>query len=214
LGKVVEFRNKLAAQGLTSSYPSHEEFGEHIRGGLLRTIRDILREAGEPILTKDLEPEAVDASSYDAALALANEYERVRRTMSSGNDRTRVMAALFSRMKALAPKVRAAVTRFEESNSPGMRLMAVAILNMFPSVEHLDWLAQRLDPKTERPFLAYQSEVGILEAVVGLPAEDCGKLRTALATAKGLASQLKENTDRINVLSRAEQELLRKCGPN
>jgi hypothetical protein len=212
LGKVVEFRNRLAAQGLTSSYPSHAEFGEHMRGGLLRAIRDILREAGEPILTEALEPGSVDTSTYDAALALANEYEQVRRTMSAGDERTRVMTALFSRMKAQAPKVRALVTRFEQSNSAGMRLMAVAILNMFPSAEHLDWLANRLNPKNERPFLAYQSAVGILEAVVGLPAEHCENLRTALATAKRLALQLKGDPDRLNVLARAEQELLRKCG--
>jgi hypothetical protein len=40
--------------------------------------------------------------------------------------------------------------------------MAVAILNMFPSAGHLDWLAQRFPPKNERPFLAYQSQLQYL----------------------------------------------------
>lgn len=71
-------RFHIIPTGLTSSYPSHAEFGEHIRGGLLRAIRDILREAGEPILAESLEPQTVDTSTYDAALALANEYEQVR----------------------------------------------------------------------------------------------------------------------------------------
>ena len=79
--------------------------------------------------------------------------------MSAGDERTRVMTTVFSRMKAQAPKVRALVTRFEQSNSAGMRLMAVAMLNMFPSAGHLDWLAQRLDPKNERPFLADRSQL-------------------------------------------------------
>src|SRR6266700_2001210 len=46
LTEVVKFRNQLASQGLTASYPSHAEFGDHVRGGLLRAIRDILGEAG------------------------------------------------------------------------------------------------------------------------------------------------------------------------
>ena len=45
---------------------------------LIGDIRDILREAGEPILAESLEPQTVDTSTYDAALALANEYEQVR----------------------------------------------------------------------------------------------------------------------------------------
>ena len=45
---------------------------------LIGDIRDILREAGEPILAESREPQTVDTSTYDAALALANEYEQVR----------------------------------------------------------------------------------------------------------------------------------------
>jgi hypothetical protein len=212
LVKVIEFKNRLASQGLTSSYPSHGEFGEHIRGGLLRAIRDILREDGEPILPETLEPQTVDRVGYDAALALASEYDQVRRDMPGGDERTRTMTAVFSRMKAQAPKVRALITRFEQSSSAGTRLMAIAILTMFPSAEHLDWLADRLDKNNERPFLAYESAVALLEAVTGLSTQHCDKLRVTLEKAKTLALKLKGDPDRLNVLARAEGELQRKCG--
>jgi hypothetical protein len=212
LAKVVEFRNKLSAQGLTSSYPSHAEFTEHVRGGLLRAMRDILRESGQTSPAAEaLQPQPVDDFAYKDAIALANEYENIRRTMSAGNERTRVMTALFSRMKAQASKVRSLLPQFQENSSPGMRLMAVAILNMFPSEDHLDWLAERLNPKAERPFLAYQAAVGLLEAVAGLPTDSCDKLRKAISKATSLAAELKGDPDRLNVLARAEIELRRKC---
>ena len=212
LQKVIEFRNKLAAQGLTSSYPSHAEFSEHIRGGLLRAIRDILREAGEPIQAEAPQAQSVDQASYDLALALASQYDEIRRTMPAGDERTRIMTGIFSKMKALAPKVRSLLMQFEQGESPGMRLMAVATLNMFPTAAHLDWLAERLNPEIEKPFLAYQAAVAILEAVLALATEHCNKLSVALARAKALAFHLKGDPDRLMVLARAEEELQRKCG--
>jgi hypothetical protein len=44
LTEVVKFRSQLASQGLTVSHRSPAEFGDHVRGGLLRAIRDILIE--------------------------------------------------------------------------------------------------------------------------------------------------------------------------
>ena len=69
LAEVVKFRSQLASQGLTVSYPSHSEFGNHVRGGLLRAIRDILREpvtspAGAAV------PTSVDAPGREAAVLL------------------------------------------------------------------------------------------------------------------------------------------------
>ncbi len=44
LTEVVKVRSQLASQGLTVSHPSLAEFGDHVRGGLLRAIPDILME--------------------------------------------------------------------------------------------------------------------------------------------------------------------------
>jgi hypothetical protein len=212
LAKVVEFRNKLSGQGLTSSYPSHAEFGEHIRGGLLRAIRDILREGGESIETEAPPQQSVDTASQEVALSLAHQYEEIRRTMGSGDQRTQVMSGVFSKMKALAAKVRGLLTEFASSDSPGKRLMAIAILDMFPSAEKLDWLSERLNLENEKPFVAYQAAVALLEAVVSLPTGQCADMKRAVARAKAFAVQSAYDPSRINVLARAEQELQRRCG--
>jgi hypothetical protein len=121
------------------------------------------------------------------------------------------MEGVFSRMKIEAPKVQGLLSSFQQSSSGGERLMAVAVLSMFPNANDLDWLADRMDPEQEKPFLSYHAAVALLEAVTNLPAENCQKLRDALAKAKMLAIRLKADTDRLTVLRRAEQEFERKC---
>jgi hypothetical protein len=211
LAEVVKFRNQLASQGLTASYPSHAVFGDHVRGGLLRAIRDILSETGPSPVTAKLEPPSVDASARETALQLIKDYDQIRREMPSGDERTRIMEGVFSRMKIEAPKVQGLLASYQQNSSAGARLMAIAILNMFPDANHLDWLAERLDPGQERPFVGYHAAVALLDAVTDLSAENCAKLAAALANAKRLALRLKGDSDRLNVLARAEQELARKC---
>ena len=214
LADVVKFRSQLASQGLTVSYPSHAEFGDHVRGGLLRAIRDILSETVASPVSATLTPvpPSVDASSREAAVQLAKEYDQTRRDMPSGDKRTRLMEGVFSRMKIEAPKVQGLLSSFQQSGSAGERLMAIAVLNMFPDTNHLDWLAERMDPEQEKPFVSYHAAVALLDAVMNLPAESCTTLRTALAKARVLALRLKGDPDRVTVLQRAEQEFERRCG--
>jgi len=213
LADVVKFRRQLASQGLTVSYPSHAEFGDHVRGGLLRAIRDILSEtvASPESATLTLAPTSVDASSREASVQLAKEYDQIRRDMPSGDARTRLMEGFFSRMKIEAPKVQGLLSSFQQSSSAGERLMAIAVLNMFPDANHLDWLAERMDPEQEKPFVSYHAAVALLDAVTNLPVENCAKLRAALAKARVLALRLKGDSDRVTVLRRAEQECELKC---
>lgn len=213
LAEAVKFRTQLASQGLTASYPSHAEFGDHVRGGLLRAIRDILSETVPSPTSPTLAPVSptVDVASREAALQLAKDYDKIRMMMPAGDERTRTMEGLFSRMKITAPKVQGSLSDFQQSGSPGERLMAIAILDMFPEANHLAWLAERMDPEIEKPFVAYHAAVALLDAVTNLPSEDCAKLEAALAEAKTLALRLKGDPDRLNVLARAEEELARKC---
>ena len=213
LTEVVKFRSQLASQGLTVSYPSHADFGDHVRGGLLRAIRDILRETVRSPGSATLAPVSVpvDAASREAALQLAKEYDQIRREMPAGDERTRIMEGVFSRMKITAPKVQGSLSAFQQSSSAGERLMAIAVLDMFPEANHLAWLAERMDPEQEKPFVAYHAAVALLDAVTNLPSEDCAKLEAALAEAKKLALRLKGDPARLNVLALAEEELARKC---
>ena len=213
LAEAVKFRSQLASQGLTASYPSHAEFGNHVRGDLLRAIRDILSETAPSPISTTLAPAPpiVDVASREAALQLAREYDKIRGTMPSGDERTRTMAGVFSRMKIMASKVQGSLSAFQQSNSAGERLMAIAVLDMFPEADHLLWLAERMDPEQEKPFVAYHAAVALLDAVTNLPSGDCAKLKAALDEAKKLALRLKGDPDRLHVLARAEQELARKC---
>lgn len=224
LRQVIKFRKELDSQGLTSSYPLHAQFAENVRGGLLRAIRDILQESqparqpvaqGQPQAGPDLtlEPSSasIDTVSRDAALKWAREYDRVRASMPSSSERTRAMEAVFSKMKIVAPRAQAFVDEFEKDPSAGVRLMAIAVLDMFPNSEHLDWLAERLDPEREQPFVAYHASVALLDAVTNLPPEHCPKLEAALTKAQQFAVRLEGDSSRLNVLTRAKQDLKRKC---
>lgn len=215
LAGVVEFRSELEKMGLTGSYPSHAEFSEYVRGGLLRAIRDtLLEESGgiQPVSALLRPPAVLDNNARAEVQKLAADYEQVRRDMPEGGLRTQRMAALFSEMKIKAAAVQVLLEEFEQSASPGMRLAAIAILQMFPHAEHLNWLAGRLDnPDVEKPFVGYQAAVALLEAARALSVEECGRLKLALERGFALAAGLPGDSDRVSVLKSAEHEFNRRC---
>jgi hypothetical protein len=223
LAEVLKFRREVNEIGLTASYPTHAEFTEHVRGGLLRAIRDILQDetlslSAENLavsLTPSLEiprSEPVSSPARVSLLALAKEYESTRASMPAGGERTRQMAAVFGKMKAAAPDGQVLLEEFTRSPSAGTRLAAVAILQMFPQKSYLDWLAKRLDnPDVEAPFVGYQAAVALAEAVRALPRDDCSDIKAAFSKARKLAAKLPRDSDRLTVLESAESELTNRC---
>jgi hypothetical protein len=213
LEEVVKFRSELASIGLTQSYPRHEQFGEFVRGGLLRAIRDLINDTAAVTRGARDTPGAGGVRPQDQKefLDLAAEYEEVRLKMKSGWDRTQRMAAIFSRMTAKAATVKEMLPELQQSPSAGIRLGAIAVLKSFPNVAHLGWLADRLDPDKEKPFVGYQAAVALLEAVQSLPVASCGELGKALGRASELAARLPDDGDRIRVLEAARAELEGKC---
>jgi len=213
LEEVVKFRSELASIGLTQSYPRHEQFGEFVRGGLLRAIRDLLNDTATVARAARGTPGAGGVRPQDQKefLDLAAEYEELRLRMKSGWDRTQRMAAIFSRMTAKAATVKEMLPELQQSPSAGIRLGAIAVLKSFPDVAHLEWLADRLDPDKEKPFVGYQAAVALLEAVQSLPVSSCGALGKALGRASELAARLPDDGDRIRVLEAARAELAGKC---
>jgi hypothetical protein len=212
LAAVVKFRDEIETLGLTWSYPAHSEFGERVRGGLLRAIRDILQEESRsPQEHPGVTSEVINAVAQTEIANLAEEYEQIRRDMPAGGPRTRRMTEVFSSMRAKAGGVMPLLAELEQSGSAGRRLAAIAILQMFPNVKHLVWLACRLNPEEEKPFVGYQAAVALLEAVRSLPSSNCAELRVAVAQAREVAERLKGDEDRLHVLKNAEQELSRRC---
>lgn len=209
LSRVVKFRERLQSISLTASYPKRSEFREHARVGLLRAIADILSE-NLPKLAPLSVAQAAEPIP-DRMRELCNVYDQMRIDMPASTARTRGMTAVLEEMKTQAPLARAAFGQLKQSSSAGQRLAAIAILQLFPSNEHLAWLADRLDPATEKPFVGYHAAVALTQAVRSLPNSDCAILRTEIQRARDLALLNKDDPPRIGALDQALRELKLKC---
>jgi hypothetical protein len=139
--------------------------------------------------------------------ALAVEYMDLRRRMQGGDGRTRLMQAIVEKMRSAFPAARYLLDRLAKSDSPGERLAAIVCLQAQPDINYIEWLARRVDPGIERPFVGYQAAVAlraavhILFAVAAEDLEHC--LRIAL---ESIAN--KPDSDRDRTLRRALSELL------
>jgi hypothetical protein len=141
-------------------------------------------------------------------LDLAHEYERIRAVMPPGDERTRKMEIVVAKMRTLALACNSLLPEFANSQSPGERLAAVAMLQVKPEPAHLDWLASRLSK--EKPFIGYHASVALLSAVRTLGVSKRDELQNAIEKARTeLGDELKD-TDRDKVLVEALDELLGK----
>jgi hypothetical protein len=217
MGAVIDFRNELAQIGLTMVYPDRASFRERVRGGLLRAVSDLLNRA--PLIqaaTLDRETPAKEppVKEVPAAIAdLAREYDEVRATMDSGEARTQRMSDIAGQMLAEAPTAIRVVDLLEASGSAGRRLAAIAALRAFPQEDQLDWLADRLHPDREKPFVGYEAAAAILQAVRSLPKGADGELDAAITKATALAKLNPHDPPRIRVLEQAQRELLMRQKP-
>ncbi len=209
LREVLKFREELQRVGLTVAYPDRASFRERVRGGLLRAIADTIRRA-PAASAETLPPTPPPVEVAIKMIELARMYDEVRTQMSAGTARTRRMTDIFGEMVAEAPTAAKALETLKASHSAGERLAAIAILKAFPQVEQLDWLAQRLDPELEKPFVGYQAALALAQAVTSLPGQAVSKLEKALETALALAQRNPDDPPRILVLEHAQRELKRR----
>ncbi|PJG52902.1 hypothetical protein CVM73_23920 [Bradyrhizobium forestalis] len=206
MGAVIDFREELAQIGLTMVYPDRASFRERVRGGLLRAVSDLLNRAPQ-VQTATLSKEA-PVTEVPAAIAnLAREYDEVRATMDSGGARTQRMTDIAGRMVAEAPAAIRVLDLLKASGSAGGRLAAIAALRAFPQEDQLDWLADRLHPQREKPFIGYQAAISLAQAVRSLPKSADGKLKTAITDATKFAKLNPSDAPRIRVLEQAQREL-------
>lgn len=119
---------------------------------------------------------------------LAAEYERVRREMKFGDERTRKMSEIASRMKRLALVAVPYLPQLTQSSSPGERLAAVIILQMKFDPDYIEWLANRLIE--ESAFIGYQAASALLARVriVGGPEQE--RIKTAVQAAMKKRTEL------------------------
>jgi hypothetical protein len=132
--------------------------------------------------------------------ALAREYERTRSSMRAGSDRTRRLDEIVVRMRTLGLAARFLLPELTVSNSPGLRLTAIALVAVTPEHDYLEWLIDRFQPTAERPFVVYHAAVALCSAAGSLDPAD---VKPAIERAQEMAKQLRADAPRDNVLAKA-----------
>lgn len=115
-------------------------------------------------------------------LALAEMYDKLRENMPSSQERTVEMNKIAAQMRALGIAARPWLKQFtRDRSSAGVRLSAVAILQMSPNVRYLDWLGERFT--SEHPFIFYQAAIALKEAIRKFGAKHNQKLLDVITSA-------------------------------
>lgn len=209
LKAVYAFRTELAQHGLVGSYEDRSQFGDQLRRDLVRVLSRLLHAKQPPA---EVAEEAATRVT-DASLAIvreqvggeSREYERIRRSMSPGDQRTRRLEVVASRLRALAQSVYPLLPELIRSEQPGHRLAAVCALQAIPTAAYLEWLGERICVET--PFVGYHAILGLLEAARILPEEHLPQVSTALSRAERCLSTLPKDTDRTVTLGYAQRAL-------
>jgi hypothetical protein len=145
---------------------------------------------------------------------LCLEYDSLRRSLPSGDNRTRAMTRVLVKMRSLAPSVVDFLDTYKGSGSAGSRLAAIAMMQMVPHVADLDWLRDRF--LSEQPFLFYHAALA-LQNVANICDTPKKKMRLreivqqALATVKGFAGIPDQET--IEVLDMLLSDLRKPASP-
>jgi hypothetical protein len=178
---------------------------------------EIARLVSEPPLPVALPiTQPAETQPFEAALDLvrcqvrsyARLYERTRQRMPPSDERTRRMEQIFQNMRALASASYPLLGELVLSPSPGERLAAVAILEVFAAREYLPFLVRLVG--SDKPFVGYRATKALHFAVGSLDANSYPRLMDAIHDAQAAltSADVGFDTDRQRVLGAAEQELL------
>jgi hypothetical protein len=117
LQKVMKFREELSSIGYTLSYPKHAEFRDHVRGGLLRAVADLLGGSigSAPPPAQRTSPQSVAGEDREQMAGLASKYDEIRRTMPSGYARTQAMTQIPAARRLKAAAVRMLLGEYQSS---------------------------------------------------------------------------------------------------
>jgi hypothetical protein len=156
-------------------------------------------------------PKAMPASSLDLVRnqihAYARLYERTRQRLPASNDRTSKMETIFQGMRGIAIASYPLLNELSNSPSPGDRLAAVSILQVFADEASLDFLVEMIG--SEKPFVGYHAARALRFGVGALDSPSHPKLRSALNRAQRVLERASVgmDSDRRTELSAAEREL-------
>jgi len=212
LRKVIEFKMKLFNKGLIWEYTDQKAFADVIRPHLVMTI-------GKMLATKDkITAEAIKqsqtlATESDMSVVrtqldkLTGEYENLRSTMKFGNERTRQMTLIESKMRAMAFSVSPLLPELVNSSSAGSRLAAIATLKEIPNDNYLLWLSNRVG-KAEKDFVGYHASLALLIAARQATDENRGVVGKAITNALSNINKSEyKDSNQISVLNEALNEI-------
>jgi nucleoside phosphorylase len=195
---------------LTSAHSTREKFAgsEELRSGDALNLPDsrASRSAVAAERIGEIAPQ-VDISVRRQLFEAAGEYERLRGSMPTGNERTTRMEEeiVEKKIRPLAISGYPLLKEFSESWSPGDGLVAVVMLQARPNPNYIRWLGARISG--ERAFIGYHAALALLAAVRVLNVthhrairEVIGASRQALGTGEGKEGRRK-------LLDDAEKEL-------
>ena len=178
-----------------------------------KEIRDIVaQEPPEPIAPV---AESSRAPKFDSVLDLvrnqvrsyAHIYERTRQRMPPSDARTARMEQIMTSMRNMATASYPLLKELAASPSPGERLAAVAILQVFASESLLPFLVGLV--KSEKPFVCFHALKALRFAVNSLDPISYNALTRAVEEARAALQQAQvgPGADRARMLAAAEQEL-------
>lgn len=140
---------------------------------------------------------------------LCIEYETIRRVLPAGKERTRAMTEVLIKMRTIGPAVSGFLPELKASASPGMRLAAVAIMQIEPHKSDIGWLLGRF--AEDKPFIFYQASLA-LEKIAQLGDEAQRRAaREAAATALQTVRSFQGHKD-ANSLAVLEQIVAARAG--
>jgi len=183
----------------------------------LKSIADDIR-----MLVSEPQPREPESSAeapqphrFDSSLDLvrcqirsyAKLYERTRQRMRASSERTQRMEQIFQKMYGIATASYPLLDELASSPSPGERLAAVAILQVFAAERWIPFLVRLIG--SEKPFVGYHATKALRFAVGAMEATVYPKLLNAIQEGQAAleTASVGFDSDRRTVLRTAEREL-------
>jgi hypothetical protein len=186
-------------------------------GSFDEALNEVASEIGKLVSEPPPSPTqpSTEARQFDASLNLVRDqvrsyarlYERTRQRMRPSHERTNRMEQIFEKMRNLAAASYPLLDELAHSPSPGERLAAVAILQVFAAEESFPFLVKLIG--AEKPFVGYHATKALRLAVGSLDPTVYPKLLEAIHKAQAAlkSASVGFDADREALLSAAEQEL-------
>jgi hypothetical protein len=190
-------------------WPSVDEAFKNVAGEIRKIVSESLPSKSNASAA------AVGPHRFDSSLDLvraqvrsyAQLYERTRQRMRASDARTLRMEQIFEKMRNLATASYPLLHELAASYSPGERLAAVAILQVFAAEQSLPFLVKLVG--SEKPFVGYHAAKALHFAVGSLDPHVYPQLLDAILTAQQVLKSAVDgfDSDRRTVLRAAEEEL-------